>query len=213
MNTQPPSIENRQSAIENDNIAVIVLAAGASTRMPGHIKPLLPWRGKTLIEHIVAMAQQSRAQQVIVVLGAHADAVRGVVEKTGARVIVNSEWETGQASSIRAGLRALGPEIAAAIFLNADQPFVTSAMLDALMARYRQTGTPIIVSAFAGRRGNPALFARTCFADLQTLQGEQGGRVLFARYSVLAVEFDDARLGMDIDTLDDYQLALRLDQN
>ncbi|MCX7838219.1 MAG: nucleotidyltransferase family protein [Anaerolineae bacterium] len=202
-NNPMPTIENHQSAIENERIAVIVLAAGGSARMQGHIKQLLPWRGKTLIEHAIEIAQHSRADETLVVLGAHADVVRPVVEKTGARIIVNAEWETGQASSIRAGVSALTPDIAAAIFVNADQPFLTSAVIDALIARYRETGASIIASVFAGRRGNPALFARAHFAELQTLRGEQGGRALFAKYAVLTVEFD-AQLGVDIDTWDDY---------
>lgn len=198
-----PTIENQQSAIENAKIAVIVLAAGGSARMQGHIKQLLPWRGKTLIEHAIEIAQHPRADETLVVLGAHADVVRPVVEKTGARVIVNAEWQTGQASSIRAGLRALAPNIAAAIFVNADQPFLTSAVIDALMARYRETGASIIASVFAGRHGNPALFARAHFDELCALRGEQGGRALFAKYVVLTVEFD-AQMGIDIDTWDDY---------
>lgn len=194
------------SASDNVRIAVIILAAGGSARMQGHIKQLLPWRGKTLIEHVIKMAQHSSADESLVVLGAHAETVQPVVENTGARSIVNTEWQTGQASSIRAGVQALAPNVAAAVFVNADQPFLTSAVIDALVARYHETGASIIASVFAGRRGNPALFARTHFDELRTLHGEQGGRVLFAKYPVLTVEFD-ALLGMDIDTWEDYQSA------
>lgn len=197
------SLEHRQAASENEKIAVIVLAAGGSARMQGRIKQLLPWRGKTLIEHAIEMAQHSRADAMLVVLGAHADVVRPSVEQSGAPFVINAAWETGQASSIRAGLHALASDIAVAIFVNADQPFLTSAVIDALIVRYRETGASIIASVFAGRRGNPALFARAHFAELETLRGEQGGRVLFAKYPVLSVEFD-AQLGMDIDTWDDY---------
>jgi molybdenum cofactor cytidylyltransferase len=202
-NDRVPTITNDPSAIENDKIAVIVLAAGGSARMQGHIKQLLPWRGKTLVEHAIEIARRSRADETLVVLGAHADTVRPVVERTGARVIVNAEWQTGQASSIRAGLNALATNIAAVIFVNADQPFLTSAVIDALIARYRETSVSIIASVFAGRRGNPALFSRVHFDELRALHGEQGGRALFAKHPVLSVEFD-AQLGIDIDTWDEY---------
>lgn len=202
------SIENQHSTIPK--IAVIILAAGGSARMPGHIKQLLPWRGKTLIEHIIEIAQRARMDEMLIVLGAYAEAIRPIVERTGARVVVNAEWETGQASSIRAGVSALGADIAAAIFVNADQPFLTSAVLDALIARHRETKASIVVSVFAGRRGNPALFARVHFAELQALRGEQGGRALFDQYPVLTVEFNEAWLGMDIDTWEDYVEATRL---
>jgi molybdenum cofactor cytidylyltransferase len=186
-------------------IAAIILAAGASTRIGGRVKQLLPWRGKTLIENAIELAMQSHADETLVVLGAHADTIRPVVEKTGARIVVNSQWESGQAMSIRAGLRALAPEIAAAIFVNADQPFLTREVIDALIQRYRDTDASIIASVFAGKRGSPVLFERTHFAELEDLRGEQGGRELLAKYPVVRVEFDDARFGIDVDTWDEYE--------
>lgn len=191
-----------------EKISIIILAAGASARMNGRIKQLLPWRGKTLLEHAIALAQQSRADETLVVLGAHAETLRPCVDKTGARSIVNADWASGQASSIRAGVNALAPDIDAAIFVNADQPFLTAAVIDALIARYRATRAPIIASMFAGRRGNPVLFARAHFDALKNLRGEQGGRALLAKNPVVAVEFDDAQLGLDIDTWDEYQRAI-----
>jgi molybdenum cofactor cytidylyltransferase len=191
--------------ISPQKIAVIVLAAGASTRMNGRVKQLLPWRGATLIENAIDLARQSRADETLVVLGAHAETIHPIVEQTGTRVVVNAEWATGHASSIRAGLSALAPEIAAAIFVNADQPFLTRAVIDALIQRYRETDAPIIASVFAGRRGSPVLFARAHFTELENLRGEQGGRELLTKYPVVCVEFDDARLGIDIDTWNDYE--------
>ncbi|MEW5719513.1 MAG: nucleotidyltransferase family protein, partial [Chloroflexota bacterium] len=150
-------------------ISAIILAAGASTRMNGRVKQLLPWRGKTLIENAIDAATRSQADETLVVLGAHADAIQPIVEKTGARIVVNPEWAEGHATSIRAGLNALALEIAAAIFVNADQLFLTRAVIDALIERYRATGAPIIASVFAGKRGSPVLFARAYFAELQAL--------------------------------------------
>lgn len=185
-------------------IAAIILAAGAGTRMGGRVKQLLPWRGKTLIEHAIAIATSSQVNETIVVLGAHVESIRPVVAKLPARVVWNRFWEDGQATSIRAGLNALAPEIDAAIFINADQPLLTTDVIDAMVQRYRETDAAIIAAEYAGRRGSPVLFDRQHFAELANLQGEQGGRALFAQYSIERVEFADARLGIDIDTLDEY---------
>ena len=186
-------------------VAAIVLAAGASTRMNGRIKQLLSWRGKTLIENAAELATQSHAHATIVVLGAHADVIRPLLEKTRARLVFNPQWEGGHSTSIRAGLNALAPEIAAAVFINADQPFLTRAVIDALIQRYRETDAPIIASIFAGKRGSPVLFDRAHFAELKDLRGEQGGRELLAKHPVTRVEFDDARLGIDVDTWQEYE--------
>jgi len=186
-------------------VAAIMLAAGAGTRMNGRIKQLLPWRGKTLIENAIALAMRSHAHETVVVLGAHAGAIQSVVEKAGARIVVNPQWEDGPSTSIRAGLTALAPEIAAAIFVNMDQPFLTREVIDALIQRYRETDTLIIASVFAGKHGSPVLFDRAHFSELKNLQGEQGGRELLAKYPVARMEFDDARLGIDVDTWEEYE--------
>jgi molybdenum cofactor cytidylyltransferase len=190
-------------------VAVIVLAAGAGTRMSGRIKQLLPWRGHTLVENAIQIAAQSNAHETLVVLGAHVDALRPIVEKMPARVVLNRAWEGGHSTSIRAGLNALAHNIDAAIFMNADQPLLTPAVIDALIQRYRETDASIIAAQYAGRRGSPVLFDRKHFGELLALQGEQGGRELLANYPVVAVEFADARLGIDIDTLEEYEKLTR----
>lgn len=186
-------------------IAAIVLAAGGATRMEGRVKQLLPWRGKTLIENAIEIATQSSVTETLVVLGAHAEAIRAVVREMPARIVLNREWEEGHASSIRAGLRALSPNVAAAIFVNADQPWLTASVLDAILQRYRETDAPIVVPFYAGKRGSPVLFDRAHFDKLLTLHGEQGGRELLGKYRVASVEFADARAGLDVDTWEDYR--------
>ena len=193
-------------------IAAIVLAAGASIRMNGRVKQLLPWRGETLIENAIELATQSHTDETLVVLGAHADAIQPFVEKTSARIVINPQWESGHATSIRAGLRALAPEIAAAIFINADQPFLTCEVINALIQCYRDTDAPIIASVFAGKRGSPVLFDRAYFAELEDLRGEQGGRELLEKYPVACIEFDDTRFGIDVDTWEEYANLLDTDK-
>lgn len=193
-------------------VAAIILAAGAGTRMQGHIKQLLAWRGKTLIENALDLASRSQAHETLVVLGAHAEQILPVVAGCAARVVLNPGWARGHATSLRAGLDALAPEISAALFLNADQPLLTPAVLDAIQQRYFETDAAIIAAMFAGRRGNPVLFDRAHFAELARLTGEQGGRELLARHPVTHVEFADARLGTDVDTLAEYAALREQDQ-
>ncbi len=130
-------------------VAAIILAAGAGTRMGGRIKQLLPWRGKTLIEHAIDIATQSPAHETIVVLGSYAELIRPVVAASPARVVLNQSWEGGQATSIRAGLNALAPEIDAAMFINADQPLLTSDAINAILQRYREMDASIIAAEYA----------------------------------------------------------------
>jgi molybdenum cofactor cytidylyltransferase len=187
-------------------VAAIVLAAGAGARMPGRVKQLLPWRGKTLIENALSIVAPAQATEKIVVLGAQAAQVRAAIRDAPARVVINRSWEGGHSTSIRAGLNALSPQIDAAIFVNADQPLLTTDAINAIIRRYYETDAPIVVPLYAGTRGSPVLFARAHFEELKNLQGEQGGRELLSKYrdQIAAVEFADARMAMDVDTPEDY---------
>lgn len=227
------AVENAVRPIRETHrrVAAVITAAGAGTRMQGRIKQLLPWRGKTLIENAIEIATQSEANEIIVVLGAHAEEIQNhlaksgdgyhAVEKSsvpvrfaqgaslGARpvIVLNPGWREGHASSIRAALDVLSPQTDAAIFINADQPLLTPTVVNKIIQRYRETDANIIVPSYAGKRGSPVLFRREHFDELRALRGEQGGRELIAQYAerVQRVEFEDARLGADVDTLEEYE--------
>ncbi len=185
-------------------VAAIVLAAGAGTRMGERVKQLLPWRGRTLIQNALEIAERSQADETILVLGARADGIRAAIGLVPARIVENPDWEQGHSTSIRAGLAALGPHVDAVVFINADQPLLTPGIIDALIQRYAATGAHIVVPLYAGKRGSPALFDRTHFAELMRLHGELGGREVLAHHPVESVEFADSAAGLDIDTPEDY---------
>lgn len=191
-------------------IPVIVLAAGAATRM-GRLKQLLPWGPTTLLGHAVDVARASTADQVIVVLGCQADALVGHLAGQAVRVVVNEEWVSGLASSVRAGLAAV-PDAEAAVFLPVDQPRITPDLINQVIATYRASGQPIVVPRCAGRRAPPILFARAMFPALRSLTGDQGGRVLIDQYAgqVAFVELADATPLTDVDTPADYEALRRL---
>ena len=192
-------------------VAAIVLAAGEGTRMQGRVKQLLPWRGKTLVENAIGVAAASRAAETLVVLGARAAEIRAVIQDAPARVVLNRDWETGHASSLRAGLDALSRETDAAIFVNADQPFLTTDVIDRVVQRYYETGASIVVPLYAGKRGSPVLFDRVHFDELKSLRGEQGGRELLAKHreQIQFVGFADARMALDVDTPEEYESIVR----
>ena len=122
---------------------------------------------------------------------------------------MNDDWATGQSSSVRTGLQALPETCEACLFVLADQPNLTSALLDQVLARYRRTLASIVAPVHRGRRGNPVLFTRALFPELLQMQGDQGGRQVMRHHEheVETVEVADERLFLDIDTVDDYERA------
>ncbi len=76
------------------NIAIMIMAAGASSRM-GIAKQLLPWGKSTLIGNAIKNAKESNCSNVFVVLGANADAIKNSVGLKEEAIILNNDWESG----------------------------------------------------------------------------------------------------------------------
>jgi molybdenum cofactor cytidylyltransferase len=190
--------------------SAVVLAAGGSTRMKGPLKQLLPWGNSSLVRYALDVVGQSHVAETVVVVGKQADAVRREIEGTDACVVFNPDWQEGRATSVRAGLSAVSQNIAAAIFVNADQPFLTAAVIDLILERYFQTLAPLIVPVYDGTTGSPVLFARPLFDELMQLHGEFGGKHVLESHRGRAelVNIADASAGIDLDTMDQYRGAL-----
>jgi molybdenum cofactor cytidylyltransferase len=102
---------------------------------------------------------------------------------------------------MKAGLAALPPEVSAAIFPLADQPFVTAEVIDAVISTYQQTLAPVVWPAFEGRRGNPVLFDRSLFAEMNQVTGDVGARPVLMAHQDQAevVAVSEAGILRDID--------------
>jgi molybdenum cofactor cytidylyltransferase len=190
-------------------VAGIVLAAGQATRLAGNIpKQLLLWGDSgSLVGHVVDLALAGQElTDVVVVTGYEGEAVAAAVQGRPVRCAANHRWAEGQSSSVRAGLAALGPETAAALFLLADQPHVSPAVVDALVRAHRQTLAAAVVPVYrGGRRGNPVLFDSRVFPELMALSGDVGGRAVIQRLGEAVYELvidEDQPVG--IETWEDY---------
>jgi 4-nitrophenyl phosphatase len=186
-------------------IAVIVLAAGGSTRF-GQPKQLLDWHGAPLVSYIADVALSAGLVPVIVVLGCRAKAVQAALGTRPVQTTMNWRWEQGLSTSVQTGLSALPPETEAVIFVQCDQPLITPDLLRALVTRFEESGAPIVHPTHAGRRGTPVLFARRLFSELAAVSGDEGGRALIHRYAknVASVPVANPDVLADIDTPADY---------
>jgi molybdenum cofactor cytidylyltransferase len=174
----------------------------------GRPKQLLPYKGKSLLEHTVDMANDADANPVIVVLGANAALLEKEIDEKKVHIAENKEWEEGMASSIRCGLNTLlhiAPSSDAAILMVCDQPFVSAPLLNELIFTQKNTGKLIVSSQYEDTIGPPALFYKTLFPELLGLKGDAGARKIVEQHSndVSTVLF--TRGNIDIDTEEEYK--------
>lgn len=201
-----------RSIHHESHIGVIVLAAGASTRM-GESKQLLHYRGETLVRRAAGAALVSQCRPVIVVIGAQSDGLRDEVAGTGAIVAVNHEWAKGMGSSIHCGVSALEAitegRAEAVVLTLCDQPFVTGQVIDRLVETYGANYPLLIASEYQSKgektRGVPALFSRPLFSELLSLQESAGAQRVIARHSSEAIVISVPEAAFDVDTPRDYQ--------
>lgn len=190
-------------------VGVIILAAGASTRM-GAPKQLLPYQASNLLCHTVEVALATY-QPIVVVLGAYAERMQIEVSHFPVQVVENSQWSEGMGSSIRVGIQALSPwleELEAVVIVLCDQPFVSAQIINQLVETYQITGQAIVASEYAGTLGVPALFSCSLFSELMCLSGNHGAKQLIKKYceQVSSVTFPQGAI--DIDTPKDYEQLL-----
>lgn len=185
-------------------VAAIVLAAGRSTRFGPENKLLASVQGEPMVRRAVRAALGSAAAETIVVTGHMAEAVEGALAGLPVRFARNPDYAEGQSTSLRVGIAAVPEGCEAAVVLLGDMPLVDAATVDRVIGAYRpQAGALVVVPTHEGRRGNPVLWSRRFFRDLQGLTGDLGARSLITAHpeAVTTVEAGPA-VRMDFDTPD-----------
>ena len=190
---------------EQQPIATILLAAGRSSRL-GQPKQLLRQDGKTLVRHMTEMAIALQTGPVVVVLGANATLILAEIDDLPIQVVDNLDWETGMASSVRAGLNALPDgSLDAFLVLLTDQPHVSSSLLRQLIDTRQQRKKGIVACQYGNpdQVGVPALFDARYRPNFLALIGDTGARKLIRRHADDCETVSFPLGSIDLDTPDD----------
>lgn len=200
------------SASSASDTCIILLGAGSSRRY-GDKKLLQLLDGKHLFRHALLESVRSICMQVVFVVDK--DLKRIIwdeMQDYGGRVMfaVNREPEKGLSSSIAAGMKKL-PRCGAVLLLAADQPLVSSALLNRIILKHACDREKIVAACVNGEARNPALFPSSCFSELLKLKGDKGAKVLMNahRENVVCIATDADEL-MDVDTMQDLELVREL---
>ncbi len=185
-------------------VAGVVLAAGTSTRM-GKNKLLFDLEGESVVRRAIRVAAESGLQPVIAVLGHEAERVRRELAGLSCDIVENPDYQRGINGSLKTGIAAVPDSATAAVVILADMPFVTAPMIATLIARYRASTAPLVISDYDGVNAPPMLYDRALFPELQTMEGEGCGKVVVRRHRQEAevLAWPAAAL-TDLDVPDDY---------
>jgi xanthine/CO dehydrogenase XdhC/CoxF family maturation factor/CTP:molybdopterin cytidylyltransferase MocA len=195
-----PQVRRYQSSQRKPDI--VILAAGQSARM-GSPKQLIHVNGETLLRRAVTTAMKTGADNIHVVVGASALAVKNELSDLPVEVIDNPDFHQGIASSIVAGIRSLPADSSAALIMTCDQPLITDQDLTRLISDFEKSLSPIAAMTYEGAVGVPAIFDVCVYPDLLTLQGDRGAKAVIARYADDVAKCPCSRAASDCDTPED----------
>ncbi len=186
---------------------VLILAAGQASRM-GKAKMLLPYKGTTILAHLVQEVSSLEPTSVQLVTGHYHDLIQAQISTEKVAIIRNLDYPLGMSSSIQVGLTALlkaCPDLDFMVIVVSDQPFLNRSILLSLINKHQQTKKGIIASAYNGVQGTPVLLSSAYFNHLYNLTGDKGARVILQQFpsDIETIEFESGEL--DIDTMDDYE--------
>lgn len=181
-------------------VAAVVLAAGAGSRFGGG-KLLAPIEGRPVLQHVLDRLMAAGVGQVLVVVGDEAEALDMAIDWHGARRVRNPDPSRGLSSSVQVGIEALGPEVAAALIMLADQPQVPVDAIRALLHHPPTPERPIVVPVYRDDPGrNPVLVGWTAFALVREAAGDRGLGPVIAAHPELVTEVPVAGANPDLDT-------------
>lgn len=186
-------------------VGAVVLAAGRSSRAAPANKLLADAGGRPMVARVVDAVLGSSARPVVVVTGHEAAAVEAALGDRPVRTVPNPDFASGMASSLRAGLEALGDKVDGALVCLGDMPWIRAEHLEALVSAFDPRGErSICVPVHDRKRGNPVLWPARHFPEIRTLEGDRGARELLDRHAdeVCYVPMPDAAVNVDVDTPD-----------
>jgi molybdenum cofactor cytidylyltransferase len=214
-------------------LAAVILSGGGSSRM-GSPKALIPFRGGTFLEHLLAVIHQSKKERAPdeqvkddrsptnseathdvgctrVVVGAHTEEITAKVPLADDEIVVNPHWQQGQLSSIQAAIRSLAKvETDGVILFLVDHPMISAELVSKLVRQFYISGRAIVLPKFRGKRGHPVIFAARLYDELLAAPEEQGARAVVWAHAdeVLEVPTDEEGVVLNLNDPEALRRAL-----
>lgn len=188
-------------------VAGILLAAGTSSRYGSANKLIETVTDTPVVRRATDTLVDAATDPVIVVTGHESPRIRDALSNLRVQFTHNPDFESGQATSVRAGIDALPDSVDAVVIALGDMPYVEPETVDRLIEAYTADAGTALAAGYQGERGNPVLFDRAHFDTLRTLTGDTGGRDILLDPSTDAaiLETGDPGVRRDVDVPDELE--------
>ncbi len=190
----------------NAFISALVLAAGESRRM-GNAKLMLPLDKNSILDKTISNVLYSYLDEVVVVIGYRSDDFLKKINKKNIKVVLNPNFKEGISSSIIAGLTCISQKSHAIMIILADQPFISSYIINKMLIKFKESKKGILVPSYNNMQGHPVIFSLKYKEELLKLKGDVGGKEIIKRFpwDVLEIPIHSKNIHIDIDTPEDYK--------
>ncbi len=186
------------------NITAILLAAGRSRRFGPDDKLMAELEGTPIILKTLGALSGSKCRAIHVVVAPDNSPLKELLKDQPASLVANPQAEAGIGSSIATGIASLEDDVAGALILPGDMPWMTSAFINRLIEAFvaNERNRVIVPTTPEGEQRNPIIWPRSYFAELCKLSGSRGAKKLIPatpdqRLEILA---PDTAIFRDIDT-------------
>lgn len=186
-----------------EHTAVVLLAAGKSSRSGKTHKLLAQLDNKPVIEQTVISLKKAGFKDITVVTGARSGELEAALSGQQVSLVHNPDYETGMGSSLNVGIKSVNSDAIQCLICLADMPFVAPSTYQALVeAAGRHTESTIFAPSLKGKRGNPILWRRSMFDALSQVSGDIGGRQIMRenQHKICEVDVGDPGILIDLDT-------------
>lgn len=181
-------------------ITAIVLSAGESRRF-GSPKALAPVGKVNAIERVQQALIDAGIEDIIVVLGSHAEAIEPHVFKhKHVRIVHNKDYKLGQTSSVRAAVSVADQKTQGFLIWPVDCPFIQSDTIKGIVARFLREQPSILIPTLNNKRGHPPLFASSLKSNIIDIPNDQGINALLHTHPVSHVETADPGIVLSFNT-------------
>ena len=207
--------ETSPGTMPTPSFFAIIPAAGHSRRM-GQPKLLLPWRGTTVIAHLVGELRAAGIPRVFVVLRSDDEALYSAVVAANAVPLQPPTDPPDMRSSVEYGLNIAAKDLANPtdggwLLVPADHPIVSRTTVTALQRAWQPEVRQILIPTFDGQRGHPTLFSCDFSREVAAIPADCGLNWLVRQNanSIREVPVTDSGVLVDLDTPEDYQALLK----